>query len=132
MSQDFIVTTPKSEIANAKLEAEEAKRHPGTRYFRRFGRMPRGLVKGSRIFYVEDSYIRGFAVVDEVQTGAKLCTTTNREWRDGVYAMMPVETWMWIRPFPMQGFRNWQYFEPPADLQIVGGWLDPMPEVQPS
>jgi hypothetical protein len=124
--RDIVVTTPKNEMKNAAREAEEARRTPGTKYFRRFSRsVPPDLGPGTRIFYVEDGYVRGFAVVERVVTGSMLCSTTGRQWSPGTYAVMAASSWKWIRPLPMTGFRNWKYFT--LQYEIVGDWLSPKP-----
>lgn len=125
--KDLVVTTPKSEMKNSAIEAEEAKQTPGTKYFRRFKRRPRDLEIGSRIFYVEDGFVRGFAVVEDIVTGEMLCSTTGRQWGPGYYAVMPADSWKWIKPIKMTGFRNHREFIAPPDMQIVGGWLDDKP-----
>jgi hypothetical protein len=116
--RDIIVTTPKGEIANAAREAREARRFKKS--------VPRELAPGSRIFYVEDGYVRGFATVERVETSSRLCTTTGREWGEGTYAFMRADSWQWIRPLKMTGFQGYRYDAPPG-VEIVGGWLDPKP-----
>jgi hypothetical protein len=126
---DIIVTTPKSEMKNAELEAEAAKKDGGGFYFRTLPSKPKSIKDGSRIFYVEDGYIRGFCSIDHLEDGDGLCDVTNRHWHGAVKAMMPAASWKWIKPIPMKGFQGWRYYEPPKDMKIVGGWKDPRPEV---
>ena len=53
--KDIIVTTPKSEIANAAREAEDVKRAGGGMYFRRFPpSMSPDVRPGDRVYYVDD------------------------------------------------------------------------------
>lgn len=130
---DIIVTTPKSEMSNAAQEAEDTKRAGGGHYFRRFSHWQKPNVeKGNRVYYVEDGYVRGFCEVSQTETRAPTsCTTTGREWPPGFYVFMDSKTWQWINPVPMRGFQGFRYANMNRDAwcQIVGGWLDPKPEV---
>ena len=130
---DINVTTPKTEIANAAREAEDVKRAGGGgRYFRRFPWSQRPDVRcGDRVYYVEDGYVRGFAVADEVvsEHGVQTCDTTGRTWPEGLYVFMRASTWQWIEPIPMRGFQGFRYAHASsAPTKIIGGWLDPRPE----
>lgn len=141
---DIIVTTPKSQMANAAREAADVLAAGGGEYFRRFSGGHRGprIAAGERVWYVEDGYIRGFCVVSRVlRRGTdEVCGTTGRVWPHGVYVYMDATTWQWIRPIPMRGFQGYRYVHPRSvgDLlatqihqaEIVGGWRDPRPEVK--
>ena len=126
----IIVTTPKKQMKTAAEEAQNCIDAGGGFYFRRFAQFPLSLHSGTRIFYVEDGYVRGFATVSEVNdsTDGKVCMTTGRDWAPGIYAVMPADSWQWVRPIPQQGFQGWRYFDD-SEVEIVGGWLDPKPEV---
>jgi len=117
----------------AAQEAEDCKKAVScgdkASYFRTLSRTPKDFGRGSRVFYVEDGYIRGFAVVEKVRYGGIQCETTNRWWTGSCYAVMPAQTWTWIKPIPMKGFQGWRYFKAPEDMQIVGGWWDQKPSV---
>ncbi len=92
-----------------------------------FPARPAGLGEGSRIYYVQDGYVRGYGVVSEIVVGGMECATTGKDWGQGYHAVIPADSWTWINPLPMKGFQGWRYFvEPTEDL---GGWRDPMPEV---
>lgn len=147
--RDIIVTTPKSCMADAAQEAEDAKQYGGhTRYFRRFSsNFAPGIGVGDRVYYVEDGYIRGFAVVCEVtrEDNYRRCDTTGNLWRPGVYVWMRADSWQWIKPIPMRGFQQWRVIgakcgerapvikpepdSPSYPVEIVGGWLNPKPAV---
>lgn len=149
---DIIVTTPKSEIANAAREAADCIAAGGGDYFRRFHPISHPDIEpGSRVYYVEAGYIRGFAVVARVQAvgpAGLRCDTTGRIWSQGWYASMPAESWRWIRPIPTLGCRGFRYAvtkrldsgllglltwaDPASDpawypVIVVGGWLFPRP-----
>jgi hypothetical protein len=144
---DIIVTTPKSERANAAAEARDciaAGNGSGAEYFRRFASQaaPRKLRVGERVYYVEDGYVRGYAIVSriEVRLVWLYCETSGRIWPAGFYVFMPASSWRWIAPIAMRGFQGFRY-APPAGVggerrlgdvldnvvQEIGGWLDPMP-----
>lgn len=150
---DIIVTTPKSMMADAAAEAEDCKRAGGGQYFRRFGVRP-PVEPGDRIYYVEDGYVRGFALVTEVRHEAEqTCETSGHVWSEGWYVFMDATTWQWIRPIPMRGFQGFRmayksirrseesFTESQRripcgdginiidtdDAVIVGNWLDPKP-----
>jgi len=133
---DIIVTTPKSQMDAAAQEAEDARGHieAGGRpqYFRRFplARHPT-IGPGDRVYYVEDGYIRGFAVVTAAGDACMNCETTGRRWGDGWYVFMDAKSWRWIDPVPMTGFQGFRYRDRllrPSDGE-VGDWRDPKPEV---
>ena len=133
---DIIVTTPKNQMANAAREAADCIAAGGGEYFRRFpwSYYPR-IRPGERVYYVEDGYVRGYAVVSRVlhsPTG-QTCDTTGRRWPAGFYVFMDAATWRWIRPIPMHGFQGFRYAAHTlmACEQVVdvGGWLDRRPEV---
>jgi len=127
--RDIVVTTPKSEISTAAKEAADCIRNGGGYYFRRLPSMPHQFGAGSKVFYVEDGYVRGYGLVCEAggSTEGWVCQTTTHYWPPGNYAVMPAQSWTWIKPIPMRGFQRWRYFSRPAEE--VGGWLDPKPEV---
>jgi hypothetical protein len=127
----IIVTTPKSEIENSRREAEECKKAGGGRYFRRIGDcLPRAVKAGDRIYYVEDGYIRGFCIIEELKFYRERvqCETTGNYWQPGAYAFMDATTWHWIEPIPQKGFRGYLN-RGDFPVKIVGGWLDPRPDV---
>lgn len=126
--RDIIVTTPRREMETAAEEARGCIESGGGYYFRTFHHLPKDIEVGSRVFYVEDGYVRGYALVNEINRGDMRCGTTGRVW-DGNHVIMLANSWTWVRPIPMRGFQGWRYYEPPADLKVVGDWLDPKPEV---
>lgn len=127
--KSLIVTTPKSEMEISAQEAEECIRNSGGFYFRKLGKnCPKGLKGGSKIYYVEDGYIRGFGVAGSVIQKEHVCEHTDRSWGNGWFAIIPACTWKWIEPIPMQGFQGFRYFDD-SNVNIVGSWLDPKPEV---
>lgn len=132
VARDILVTTPKNQMQNAAEEAQKCIENDGGIYFRRFHKRPNGLVKGSKIYYVEDGYIRGYAIVDDIIVGPMECEVTGEQWPEGVFAIMPAETWTWIEPVEHKGFQGYHYldYEEQENFQDIGGWKDPKPEVK--
>lgn len=131
---DIVVTTPKGRMAEAAQEAEDVKGWGGGWYVRRIGGGQHPDVgPGDRVFYVEDGFIRGYAIVAEAgfMRADQVCETTGRRYCPGFYVVMDAKTWTWIRPIPMRGFMGWRYAveAPEWPVEILGGWLDPRPEV---
>lgn len=132
---DIIVTTPKTRMKQAALEAENCKQtidEGGEAwYFRKLGSAK--VDPGDRVYYVEDGWVRGFAVVAAVEDSrtGKMCATTGRRFTPGRYAIMDARSWQWVRPLAMRGFQGYRYADKylPAVPDVVGGWLDPKPEV---
>ncbi|MEE9456350.1 MAG: hypothetical protein V3W11_04265 [bacterium] len=139
---DIIVTTPKSRMAEAAREAEEIKRWGGGEYHRDY-RAPRipNVEVGDRVYYVEDGYIRGFALVCKI-VKATICTADGKP---AFRVCMDATTWKWIKPVmvtPQEVPRSFMYAEnlkryaplgrglSRESVEIVGGWLDPRPEVK--
>ncbi len=130
---DIIVTTPKSQMKAAAQEAADCIAAGGGEYFRRFTRAV-AVIPGDRVFYVEDGYVRGFAVVSRVEVRARpvRCETTGHLWPPGTYVFMAAPSWHWIRPIPMRGFQGWRTVISTRDLwpdrvKIIGNWLAPRP-----
>ena len=126
--RNFVVTTPKSEMLNAAREAEACRQAGGGFYFRVFRNCrPDGLDRGSKIFYVEDGYVRGFAVISDITRRNFTCEVTGQPSGFGWYAIMPADSWRWIKPIPMKGFQGWRYWG--GVFEVIGAWLDPKPEL---
>ena len=130
---DIIVTTPRACIQQAAEEAALVREAGCGTYFRRFSHRPGTVKKGSRVFYTEAGYVRGFAVVTEVcHLNEMRCEATGRDWEAGWYVFMDATSWHWIKPIPYPGFQGFRYFDAlAAGVEIVGLWRDPMPEVTP-
>lgn len=124
---NIIVTTPSKYSRKARAEAEYAKVNPGSFYFRSFRKLPTKLGEGTKVFYIEDGYIRGYAVVSEVKHVTLRCDVTNFQLPNSYQAIMPADTWKWIKPIKRTGFRGWRYFN--EEVKVVGDWLDPKPEI---
>jgi hypothetical protein len=130
---DIIVTTPKHEMENAAAEAQTCIDEGCGEYFRRFhlNYSPKINI-GERVFYVEDGYVRGFAIAHRVVNIPRRmqCDTTGRWYDYGFYIFMPADSWQWIEPVPMKGFQGFRYYATNFFVyKIVGNWLDPKPEI---
>lgn len=126
--RNIIVTTPKTEIENAKKEAEHCLSNGGGYYFRKVHKIPKDIVIGeSKVYYVEDGFIRGFALVIGCDEKSEKCEVTNKEYNGGII-YMTASSWKWIKPIKMKGFQGWRYFDD-NNVEIVGDWKDPKPSI---
>ncbi len=126
---DIIVTTPKSQMENAKKEAEHCISKGGGIYFRRFSlnKKPK-IEKGNKVFYVEDGYLRGYATVLYTQEAdGQICEVTGKQYLPGFYVVMDAKSWKWIKPIPMKGFQGYRYLKDDINIEVVGNWLDKKP-----
>ena len=129
--KNIIVTTPKSEMENAAQEAQECLVAGSGFYFRKIGKKPKDIKIGkSKIYYVEDGYVRGFGLIGGLVTGQQKCEVTGRTWGDenSCFVVMASCTWKWIKPIPMKGFQGFRYFDD-SQVEVVGEWTDPKPQV---
>lgn len=124
LDMDIIVTTPRSESKIAAQEAEWCLKHGGF-YFRHVSRLPKNLEHGDKVFYVEDGFVRGFAVVYAFDIGDVECEVSGKT-RSGAQIIMRADSWKWIRPIPMKGFQGWRYFDQP--YTVIGDWKIPKPQ----
>lgn len=128
---DIVITTPKSQMANAAQEAADCIANGGGHYFRRFSIPGPKVQAGDNVFYVEDGYVRGFCKVERTAALGvpKRCDTTGQWWQPGFYIFMRADSWHWIEPIYYQGFRGYQYanFRRGA-VVVVGGWKSPRPK----
>lgn len=128
-SQDIIVTTPKTEMENASREAKNCIRNGGGSYFRHFSKLPKNIGIGSKVFYVENGYVRGFAIIEDILTNEEMaCDTTGKQWPKGNYIKMKADSWKWIKPIAHKGFQGFRYFDSP--IEIAGDWKDKKPEIK--
>jgi len=126
---DIICTTPKSEMATAAREAAECRAEGGGYYFRVLPHRPK-VEPGDRVYYVEDGYIRGFALVHIVEPAGAVCKTTGRMWTGKWSVVMLASSWCWIEPVKMKGFQRFHYAKFVRDsVKVVGGWLDEKPDL---
>lgn len=125
---DIIVTTPDSQVEQARAEARHAQEHGGF-YFHRFQRRP-NVVYGERVFFIEAGYVRGFALAFWLQEHRKapgyICEVSHIAHGPGFYILMAAESWKWIKPLPMKGFSGSRSFT--QRFEIVGDWRAPKPE----
>lgn len=125
---DIIVTTPTKQSKIAAQEAVEAVQNSDY-YFRMFKTPPKNLLVGDKIFYVENGYIRGYAVVDKIhKVEQQVCQTTGRAWGPGVCVYMEARSWKWIKPIAMTGFQGWRYMKE-NNIEVIGDCFDSMPDV---
>lgn len=125
LDMDIIVTTPKSESKIAVQEAEQCLRNGGGFYIRTIARLPKDLNIGDKVFYVEDGYVRGFAVVHDIDLGDIECEVSGKS-RSGNQIIMRADSWKWISPIVMRGFQGWRYFDQP--YTVIGDWKMPKPQ----
>ena len=110
----------------------------GGSYFRQFGYLrdgklvgwPKNLDLGDRVWYVEDSYVRGYAIVDDIMltSSPRICDTTGKSYPAGCYVQMRADSWKWVKPVKYKGFRGWRYHN--QSSKVIGNWLDSKPVVE--
>jgi hypothetical protein len=126
---DYLVTTPISKRDEHIKEAEDAialyqKTGELDYYYRDIHPLPKNLKIGSKMFYVDNRAVRGFAVVTEIDPRTS-------------QVRMSVDTWRWIKPLPANYFiikppqsyasaLNHTYFKGVETVKVVGDWLEPM------
>lgn len=129
--KNILVTTPLKDSENAAKEALACIQANGGYYFRSMPKRPANLEIGSKIFYVDKGYIRGFAVVESVSeisyTDEQICSTSGKRFKGNFKLLMRADSWQWIKPIPHKGFQGFRYFD--ESFEIIGGWRDPMPNV---
>lgn len=103
---NILVTTPKSEIKNARKEAADVEEHGG-HWFRTFKVLPK-VGPGDLIYFVEDGAIRGYGVVFGIKGDQTItCATTGRQWT-GHHVLY--RAWRWLqKPVPYKGFQGYRY-----------------------
>ena len=126
---DVIVTTPKSRMAEAAREAEEVRAAGGGCYYRDY-RAPRipNVEVFDQVYYVEDGYVRGYCLITKIDS-------VGYGRRRAITVYMDARTWTWIKPVQVTySPRSWIYADANGlsreDVEIVGGWLEPKPEVK--
>ena len=111
---DIIVTTPKSEIENARKEAEFIKKYKedkGAFRFRTFRFKPKVEV-GDKIFFVNDGFIKGYLTIFDIDVGSEYCEVTDREWGDENSIVLKFKRWTPLKnPIPMKGFQGIRYLD---------------------
>ena len=136
-TKDIVVTTPKNQVAKAVYEAKSCIDSGGGKYYRHFPSRPKHIAIGSKVFYVEDGFVRGFAMVVEIfcgkafadpNTGMIVSIEESPLKQDGYTVVTDAASWKWIKPIPMQGFQNYRYFDS-SQVSVIGTWRDPKPKV---
>lgn len=103
---DIIVTTPRKECGNSKLEGAA-----GGPWFRTFPTKP-DIKPGDLIWFVERGEITGRGEITILTTIDEpiRCATTGRLW-GGDY-VLEYDRWKWLeRPITMRGFRGYRYVD---------------------
>lgn len=114
---DLLVTTPKSEIDNSKLEGELVEAEGGY-WFRTYKFMPK-ILSGQKIYFVENGFIKGYGIVLEVapikSTFIK-CDVTERKWFGSW--ILKYNDWHWLKkPVPHKGFQGILYLDNKPELK---------------
>lgn len=129
---DIIVTTPKNKMDDAAMEAFVCRAAGGGYYFRRFSTRVK-IEPGEKVIYVEDGFIRGYALVDHFLELEKsmVCEATGQEYQAGYFLFILAQSWKWIEPISMTGFQGFRYSKlKPDQLKIIGDWQDPKPPLK--
>jgi hypothetical protein len=131
---NIIVTTPVGNSKRAALEAQNSIEAGGGEYFRRFGgrSFPKRLVVGDRVYYIQNGFVRGFALVSRFEiSGGETCDISGEQYGSGHYVFMDAKSWQWVTPAPMKGFQGYRYTTNEIDdLPSIGNWQTPQPEAR--
>ena len=115
---DIIVTTPKSEIDNSRMEGEAVEKDGGY-WFRTFRFRPK-VERGDKIFFVEDGLIKGYGVIFGVSglSQAAECDFTGRQWGDEGGYIVKYKDWIWLKtPVKFSGFQGISYLDRLPELK---------------
>lgn len=123
---DIIVTTPKKYRKVAAEEAELIKERGYGSYIHSLSSVPKHTQAGDKIFYVEDGYVRGFAIIQFIGTDSYSLDNHTTKF-DGPHVVSDATTWTWIKPIKYKGFQGFRYFNMP--YIVVGNWLAPKPPI---
>lgn len=106
---DIIVTTPKSEIDNSKLEGSIVEQEEGY-WFRTFRFRPKVEI-GDKIFFVESGQIKGHGIILRVSpTCTEKCDVTGRVWKGDW--VVKYNDWHWLtKPIPFKSFQGIRYLD---------------------
>ena len=115
---DIIVTTPKSEHENAKMEADVFDGKGGGIWFRSMRGKPKQLDKGDRMYYVDGGVVTGYGIVIGIEYRNPIldpkvkCDVTNKTWRGPHFVCMRSDSWVGIEvPVEMKGFQGFRYVD---------------------
>lgn len=115
---DILVTTPKSEVATAGKEGKAIEEEGGY-WFRVYHFRPQ-VQRGDRIFFVENSIIRGCGVIfdiEQIMQGMR-CEVTGRVWGRVGDWVIKYKDWHWLKsPVSFRGFRGIRYIERIPELR---------------
>ena len=109
---DAVVTTPKSEIENAKKEGDAIQKSGG-HWFRIFKFKPK-VEPSEKLFFVENGEITGCGTVFSVEQVdvPQECDITGREWGGQGDWIVRYRNWKWLDDRPkMKGFQGIRYVE---------------------
>jgi len=109
---DILVTTPKSEIDNAKREGEEIE-NSGGHWFRVFRFKPKVDI-GDKIYFTENGLITGYGIIidlEQMEMSAQ-CDVTGRDWGNAGDWKVCYNDWHWLKKkVPFKGFQGYRYVE---------------------
>ena len=112
---DMIVTTPKAENENSKIEGD-AVESDGGYWFRTYRFKPK-VNPGDKIYFVENGLIYGYGVVFDVSpTEGEECEITGRTWKGDW--VVKYNNWHWLKSaIPFKGFQGIRYLDRLPDLK---------------
>ena len=107
---DILITTPKTEIENARKEGKYVE--DGGYWFRVFKFRPQ-VEERDKIFFVENGQITGYGIIFQiVQKDQEECEATRRIWgkEDEKNWFVYYKNWHWLKnPIPFKGFQGIRY-----------------------
>jgi hypothetical protein len=105
----IVVTVPRSERANIKAEDKFVEKHTGVEQAWKVSNVPKHLLPGDRVYFIEDGVIRYYHTFRRVEKDFR-CEVTGRVWHGNNLILFCPEVKL-RQPVPMKGFRGFRYAE---------------------
>lgn len=119
---DIIITIAKDKIKEEALKVVKSLKSLGREeYYRQYSLNKQPPVRfGDKVFILEDGYVRGFFVVQEVRRRSFPVIGTADQKDEYSRVIFDVLSWQSIVPIPMNGFPGFKYVLDDFTYQTIG------------